>query len=72
MHDLEGRGWTLCGVTSDTALAAYLVRPVNAASPSTISRFAICVANCARIPQSSNNFHCSMTPKASTTKRCRR
>ena len=27
MHDLEGRGWTLCGVTSDTALAAYLVRP---------------------------------------------
>jgi DNA polymerase I len=27
MHDLEGRGWTLTGVTSDTALAAYLVRP---------------------------------------------
>jgi DNA polymerase I len=27
MHDLEGRGWTLDGVTSDTALAAYLVRP---------------------------------------------
>ena len=27
MHDLEGRGWTLAGVTSDTALAAYLVRP---------------------------------------------
>ena len=27
MHDLEGRGWTLRGVTSDTALAAYLVRP---------------------------------------------
>jgi DNA polymerase-1 len=27
MHDLEGRGWTLNGVTSDTALAAYLVRP---------------------------------------------
>ena len=26
-HDLEGRGWTLAGVTSDTALAAYLVRP---------------------------------------------
>jgi DNA polymerase-1 len=27
MHDLEGRGWTLAGLTSDTALAAYLVRP---------------------------------------------
>jgi DNA polymerase-1 len=27
MHDLAGRGWTLSGVTSDTALAAYLVRP---------------------------------------------
>lgn len=27
IHDLTGRGWTLNGVTSDTALAAYLVRP---------------------------------------------
>jgi DNA polymerase I len=27
MHDLAGRGWTLDGVTSDTALAAYLIRP---------------------------------------------
>ncbi|PRI13976.1 DNA polymerase I [Mycobacterium shigaense] len=27
MHDLAGRGWTLAGITSDTALAAYLVRP---------------------------------------------
>ena len=27
MHDLAGRGWRLAGVTSDTALAAYLVRP---------------------------------------------
>jgi DNA polymerase-1 len=27
MHDVEGRGWKLAGVTSDTALAAYLVRP---------------------------------------------
>ena len=27
MHDLAGRGWPLAGVTSDTALAAYLVRP---------------------------------------------
>jgi DNA polymerase I len=27
MHDLAGRRWTLNGVTSDTALAAYLVRP---------------------------------------------
>ncbi|MCV7103849.1 DNA polymerase I, partial [Mycobacterium palustre] len=27
MHDVAGRGWTLNGVTSDTALAAYLVRP---------------------------------------------
>ncbi len=27
IHDLQGRGWTLAGVTSDTALAAYLVRP---------------------------------------------
>jgi len=27
MHDLAGRGWTLNGVTSDTALSAYLVRP---------------------------------------------
>jgi DNA polymerase I len=27
MHDLAGRGWELTGVTSDTALAAYLVRP---------------------------------------------
>jgi DNA polymerase-1 len=27
MHDLEGRGWKLQSVTSDTALAAYLVRP---------------------------------------------
>jgi DNA polymerase I len=27
MHDLAGRGWTLNGVTSDTALAAYLIRP---------------------------------------------
>ncbi|HUO39028.1 MAG TPA: DNA polymerase I [Mycobacterium sp.] len=27
IHDLAGRGWTLAAVTSDTALAAYLVRP---------------------------------------------
>jgi DNA polymerase-1 len=27
IHDLARRGWTLAGVTSDTALAAYLVRP---------------------------------------------
>ncbi|TDZ85484.1 DNA polymerase I [Mycobacteroides salmoniphilum] len=27
MHALAGRGWPLAGVTSDTALAAYLVRP---------------------------------------------
>ncbi|MGB6246680.1 MULTISPECIES: DNA polymerase I [Gordonia] len=27
LHALHGRGWTLAGVTSDTALAAYLVRP---------------------------------------------
>ncbi len=27
MHDLAGRGWNLSGVTSDTALAAYLMRP---------------------------------------------
>lgn len=27
IHDLAGRGWALNGVTSDTALAAYLVRP---------------------------------------------
>ncbi|OBI76161.1 DNA polymerase I [Mycobacterium asiaticum] len=27
IHDLTGRGWTLAGITSDTALAAYLVRP---------------------------------------------
>ncbi|BAX97840.1 DNA polymerase [Mycobacteroides stephanolepidis] len=27
MHALAGRGWQLDGVTSDTALAAYLVRP---------------------------------------------
>jgi DNA polymerase-1 len=27
IHDLAGRGWTLNGVTNDTALAAYLVRP---------------------------------------------
>ncbi|AKC39153.1 DNA polymerase [Mycolicibacterium phlei] len=27
MHALAGRGWQLNGVTSDTALAAYLVRP---------------------------------------------
>jgi DNA polymerase I len=27
MHGLAGRGWTLSGVTSDSALAAYLVRP---------------------------------------------
>ena len=27
LHGLRGRGWTLAGVTSDTALAAYLVRP---------------------------------------------
>ncbi|HEY7051547.1 MAG TPA: DNA polymerase I [Mycobacterium sp.] len=27
MHDLASRGWKLSGVTSDTALAAYLVRP---------------------------------------------
>jgi DNA polymerase-1 len=27
IHDLDGRGWQLAGVTSDTALAAYLVRP---------------------------------------------
>ncbi len=27
IHDLAGRGWRLNGVTSDTALAAYLVRP---------------------------------------------
>ena len=27
VHDLAGRGWSLGGLTSDTALAAYLVRP---------------------------------------------
>ncbi|MBH0780187.1 DNA polymerase I [Nocardia bovistercoris] len=27
MHALRGRGWSLRGLTSDTALAAYLVRP---------------------------------------------
>jgi DNA polymerase-1 len=27
MHDVAGRAWQLAGVTSDTALAAYLVRP---------------------------------------------
>jgi DNA polymerase-1 len=27
IHDLTGRGWSLNGITSDTALAAYLVRP---------------------------------------------
>ncbi|WP_433598519.1 DNA polymerase I [Nocardia sp. CA-135953] len=27
VHALRGRGWTLAGLTSDTALAAYLVRP---------------------------------------------
>jgi DNA polymerase I len=27
MHALRGRGWTLAGLTSDTALAAYLARP---------------------------------------------
>jgi DNA polymerase I len=27
MHDLAGRGWALADITSDTALAAYLVRP---------------------------------------------
>ena len=27
IHDLAGRGWRLAGVTSDIALAAYLVRP---------------------------------------------
>lgn len=27
IHNVAGRGWTLNGVTSDTALAAYLVRP---------------------------------------------
>ncbi|RFD27317.1 DNA polymerase I [Mycobacterium uberis] len=27
LHDFAGRGWTLGGITSDTALAAYLVRP---------------------------------------------
>ncbi|HEY4453020.1 MAG TPA: DNA polymerase I [Pseudonocardiaceae bacterium] len=27
MHALRGRGWALDGLTSDTALAAYLVRP---------------------------------------------
>ncbi len=27
LHALAGRGWDLAGVTSDTALAAYLVRP---------------------------------------------
>lgn len=27
IHDLAGRNWQLAGVTSDTALAAYLVRP---------------------------------------------
>ena len=27
MHALRGRGWSLVGLTSDTALAAYLTRP---------------------------------------------
>lgn len=27
IHDLTGRGWMLDGISSDTALAAYLVRP---------------------------------------------
>lgn len=72
MHDLAGRGWTLAGVTSDTALAAYLVRPGSAASPSTTSRCVTCAASCAPKRLSSNSFRFSTIPTASTTRRCRR
>ena len=72
MHDLEGRGWTLRGVTSDTALAAVSGAPrATQLSPSTTS-LRYLRRELRRIPQNSNNFHCSMTPKASTTRRCRR
>ncbi|EUA35207.1 DNA polymerase I domain protein [Mycobacterium xenopi 3993] len=71
IHDLAGRGWTLGGVTSDTALAAYLVRPGSAASLSTTCRCATCAGSCALKPLSSNSFRFSTIPMASTTRRCK-
>ena len=67
MHDLAGRGWTLAGVTSDTALAAYLVRPGQRSFALDDLSLRYLRASCARITLSSNSFRCSTTTTASTT-----
>ena len=61
MHDLEGRGWTLRGVTSDTALAAYLVRPGQRSFALDDLSLRYLKRELARITLSSNSFRCSMT-----------
>ena len=71
MHDLAGRGWTLTGVTSDTALAAYLVRPGQRSFALDDLSLRYLRRELRAETLSSNNFRCSMTPKASTTRRCR-
>jgi DNA polymerase-1 len=43
----------------------------NAASPSTTSRCVTCAASSVRTTRNSNNFRCSMTPTASTTRQSR-
>lgn len=73
IHDLAGRGWAArrhhlrhrTGRLPGPSLA-------SAASPSTICHCATFVASCALKPLNSNNFRCSTTPRASTTRRSRR
>ena len=72
MHDLEGRGWTLAGVTSDTALAAYLVRPGQRSFALDDLSLRYLKRELRAETLSSNSFRCWTTPTASTIRPCRR
>ena len=72
IHDLAGRGWRLAGVTSDTALAAYLVRPGQRSfALDDLSLRYLRRELRARQILSNNNFRCSTTARASMTRRSR-
>ncbi|MDP7704765.1 hypothetical protein [Mycobacterium sp. TY815] len=55
-HALRNRGWTLRGVTSDTALAAHLLHPGGGAASSTICWFTTCAARFLTKPLGWNRF----------------
>ncbi|CQD24578.1 DNA polymerase I [Mycolicibacterium conceptionense] len=72
MHDLAGRGWTLRGVTSDTALAAYLVRPGQRSFALDDLAVRYLRRELRAESLSSNSFRCSTTPTGLMSRRCRR